>query len=49
MAFSKSLSIFHDYSGRLGSNVCEQLILMVTYSQLPSIFLLSRPPGLSEK
>lgn len=48
MAFSKSLSIFHDCSGCLGS-VCEQLILMVTYSQFPSVFLFSRPPGPSGK
>lgn len=49
MAFSKSLSIFYDCNGYLGSNVCEQLILMVTYSQFCSIFLLSRLPGPSRK
>lgn len=33
MAFSKTLSIFHECNGYLGSNVCEQLILMVTCPQ----------------
>lgn len=38
MAFSKTLSIFHDCNGCLGSNVCEQLILMVTCPQFLNFF-----------